>query len=66
MHGHDTLAQETLWTASGFLMPSVFEGYPLASLESMAHGCPVIAYDIKYGPREQIDDGVDGFLVAQG
>jgi len=66
MHGHDTLAQETLWTASGFLMPSVFEGYPLASLESMAHGCPVIAYDIKYGPREQIDDGVDGFLVPKG
>ncbi len=66
MHGHDTLAQETLWTASGFFMPSVFEGYPLASLESMAHGCPVIAYDIKYGPREQIDDGVDGFLVAKG
>jgi len=65
MHGHDTLAQETLWTASGFLMPSVFEGYPLASLESMAHGCPVIAYDIKYGPREQIDDGVDGFLVPK-
>ena len=66
MHGHDTLAQETLWTASGFLMPSVFEGYPLASLESMAHGCPVVAYDIKYGPREQIDDGLDGFLVAKG
>ncbi len=66
MHGHDTLAQETLWTASGFLMPSVFEGYPLASLESMAHGCPVIAYDIKYGPREQIDDDVDGFLVSKG
>ena len=65
MHGHDTLAQETLWTASGFLMPSVFEGYPLASLESMAHGCPVIAYDIKYGPQEQIEDGVDGFLVPK-
>jgi len=66
MHGHDTLAQETLWTASGFFMPSVFEGYPLASLESLAHGCPVIAYDIKYGPREQIDDGIDGFLVPKG
>lgn len=66
MHGHVTAAQETLWTASGFFMPSVFEGYPLASLESMAHGCPVIAYDIKYGPREQIDDGVDGFLVRKG
>jgi hypothetical protein len=47
-------------------MTSKFEGYPLATLESMSHGCPVISYDIKYGPREQITDGVDGFLVAAG
>ena len=47
-------------------MTSRFEGYPLASLESMSHGCPVISYDIKYGPREQITDGVDGYLVEPG
>jgi poly(glycerol-phosphate) alpha-glucosyltransferase len=34
--------------------------------ESMSHGCPVIAYDVKYGPREQITDGVTGFLVPDG
>jgi poly(glycerol-phosphate) alpha-glucosyltransferase len=32
----------------------------------MARGCPVVSYDIKYGPREQITDGVDGFLVPEG
>ena len=32
----------------------------------MSHGCPVISYDIKYGPREQITDGVDGFLTPAG
>jgi poly(glycerol-phosphate) alpha-glucosyltransferase len=63
MRGHDTRARESLWTATGFLMSSKYEGYPLATLESMSHGCPVISYDIKYGPREQISDGVDGFLV---
>ena len=56
-------ARDTLLTATGFLMTSRFEGYPLASLESMSRGCPVISYDIKYGPREQITDGVDGFLT---
>jgi poly(glycerol-phosphate) alpha-glucosyltransferase len=66
LHGFDPRARETLWTATGFLMTSKFEGYPLASLESMSHGCPVISYDIKYGPREQITHGVDGFLVKRG
>lgn len=63
LRGHDPRAREALWTATGFLMTSRNEGYPLASLESMSHGCPVISYDVKYGPREQITEGVDGFLV---
>lgn len=64
--GHDPRARELIWEASAFLMSSRNEGYPLASLEAMARGCPVISYDIKYGPREQITDGVDGFLVEPG
>jgi poly(glycerol-phosphate) alpha-glucosyltransferase len=66
LHGHHAGARDTLWTASGFLMPSKFEGYPLASLESLAHGCPVVAYDVKYGFQEQITDGEDGYLVPKG
>jgi poly(glycerol-phosphate) alpha-glucosyltransferase len=66
LRGHDPQARQALWTATGFLMTSKFEGYPLATLESMSHGCPVISYDIKYGPREQITQGVDGYLVARG
>ena len=63
LRGHDPAARESLWTSSAFLMTSLFEGYPLSTLESLSHGCPVISYDIKYGPREQIENGVDGFLV---
>ena len=66
LRGHDVHARDTLLTATGFLMTSGFEGYPLASLESMSRGCPVVSYDIKYGPREQITDGVDGFLTEFG
>ena len=47
-------------------MTSWYEGYPLSTIESMSRGCPVVSYDIKYGPREQISDGVDGFLVPPG
>ena len=66
LRGFDPDAREALWTSSAFLMTSSFEGYPLSTLESMSRGCPVVSYDIKYGPREQISDGVDGFLVARG
>ncbi len=66
LHGFDPRARDALWRSSAFLMTSVFEGYPLSTLESMARGCPVVSYDIKYGPREQITDGVDGFLVPEG
>ncbi len=66
LHGFRPLVEADLWSASGFLLTSRFEGYPLATLESLAHGCPVVAYDIRYGPREQISDGVDGFVVPQG
>ncbi len=66
LKGHDPHARESLWRSSAFLMTSLFEGYPLSTLESMSHGCPVVSYDIKYGPREQITDGEDGFLVPEG
>ena len=66
LRGFDPRARETLWTATGFLMTSRAEGYPLSTLESLSRGCPVISYDIKYGPREQVTHGVDGFLVDEG
>ena len=66
LRGFDPRAADALWTSSAFLMTSAFEGYPLSTLESMSRGCPVVSYDIKYGPREQITDGVDGFLVPAG
>ncbi len=66
LRGFDPEARDALWTSSAFVLSSSFEGYPLSTLESMSRGCPVVSYDIKYGPREQITDGVDGFLVAPG
>jgi poly(glycerol-phosphate) alpha-glucosyltransferase len=66
LHGFHPEARDALWTASAFMLTSRFEGHPLSVLESMSRGCPVVSYDIKYGPREQITDGVDGFLVPAG
>lgn len=66
LRGHDPRAREALWTATGFVVSSRFEGYPLATLEALSHGCPVIGYDVRYGLREQVSDGVDGLLVPPG
>ena len=66
LRGFDPRARDALWAASAFLMTSGWEGYPLSTLESMSRGCPVVSYDVKYGPREQIADGVNGFLVDAG
>jgi len=45
---------------------SAVESFGLSIGESLAAGTPVVAYDIKYGPRDIIRDGVDGYLVPSG
>ena len=32
-------------------------------MESISMGCPVIAYDVMYGPNEIIDHAKNGYLV---
>jgi glycosyltransferase involved in cell wall biosynthesis len=45
-----------------FALPSHFEGLPMSIIEAMLVGLPVVSTDIR-GPREQVLDGVTGFLV---
>ncbi len=66
LRGFHPQARDAFWRSGATMMTSRYEAYPLTSLESLSRGCPVVSYDIKYGPREQITDGVDGFLVADG
>ncbi|WP_411843126.1 glycosyltransferase [Salinicoccus sp. HZC-1] len=42
------------------------EGFSLSVMESMANNTPVISYDIRYGPSDMIEDGVNGFLIEKG
>ncbi|MDR1070400.1 MAG: glycosyltransferase, partial [Gracilibacteraceae bacterium] len=50
-------------SAAFSMMTSYVEGYPLTLAESICNGCPVFAFDIKYGPSDVIRDGRTGYLI---
>ncbi|MBQ6758545.1 MAG: glycosyltransferase, partial [Selenomonadaceae bacterium] len=59
----DNIAQVFASSALSIL-PSLKEGSPLVIQESLQNNCPVVAFDCRYGPRDSIVDGVNGYLVA--
>ncbi|MFI3211691.1 MAG: glycosyltransferase, partial [Peptostreptococcaceae bacterium] len=53
-----------IYNQVGFkIVTSAFEGQPLAILESLSYGCPVVSYDCNYGPSDMIKNGENGYLV---
>ncbi|MBX7490432.1 glycosyltransferase [Helicobacter turcicus] len=49
--------------ASIYVMSSLFEGLPMVLLEASSFGLPCVAFDVKTGPRDVIEDKRNGFLI---
>lgn len=62
-HGNKSYTEikESLCSYDIFLMSSMGEGVSLSTLEAMAAGLPVIAYDVT-GMRNLVENGVNGYL----
>lgn len=58
---------ETALNNAGLLLnTSEGEAFGMNVLEALNHGVPVVAYKVKYGLTEQIENGENGYLVPYG
>lgn len=64
--GYTTEPLAIFQSAIASVYPTTTEGFGLSILEALSNGCPVITYDVNYGPREMIDSGRNGELVLRG
>ena len=49
---------------SFLVLTSKYEGFGMVLLEALQHKLPVISYDVKYGPKEIVQNGFNGYLIV--
>jgi poly(glycerol-phosphate) alpha-glucosyltransferase len=52
--------------AQVIVQTSVGEGFGMNLVEAFGYGVPAVSYDITYGTKELVNDGVNGYVVPSG
>ena len=63
MMGYTPNPEKVFRGAACSVLTSRREAFGLVVIESMMQGCPVVGFDVKYGPSGIIKSGVNGYLV---
>ena len=66
LHGATSNIQEEYRASSIYVLTSRFEGLSMAMLEAISCGLPLVAFACPCGPRDVVEDGVNGYLVDNG
>lgn len=64
--GYETNKNVIYGDKSFMVLTSSFEGFGMVLVEAMQYHLPIISYDVNYGPKEIVEDGINGFLVESG
>lgn len=62
---HEKVLEE-MASSKVYAMTSYTESFGLVLVEAQSCGLPVVAFDVRVGPRAIITDDVDGYLVKDG
>ncbi|ARJ12181.1 glycosyltransferase [Staphylococcus lugdunensis] len=63
---HTNQPERVFQHATASLLTTQYEGFGMTIMESIHNGCPVVSYDVRYGPSELIIDGENGLLIDAG
>ena len=66
LKGNSSNLQQEMLASSIFVLTSIYEGFGLVITEAMSCGLPVISYSCPCGPKDIIENRVNGFLVNNG
>ena len=65
LHGYQKSSFFWIANADVMLLTSDYEGMPMVLVEALTVGTPVVSTDVEFGPREVIQNAVNGFVTPK-